>query len=143
MTDELPSRNAGRREMDKYPPLQPHAADSLIQVINVRLDNLQSNMTGIQDVLHELVGTVNKLAVIEERQAQAAQALERAFAAIERVGTRQDVHERGCPPDCNARLIALEKAQPLQQQTTDWASKAAWAAMTLVALFTLKKVGLL
>lgn len=115
-------------EMPIYPATkQQRATDGLIEVIAVRLDNLHEDVSGMRDVLKELASAVTKLAVIEERQGQAAQALERAFIALEKL---------------EVRMAALEKAQPIQQQSADWVGKAVWAAVVVVALLTAKKVGL-
>ena len=115
------------QDMPTYPPIQPRATDSLIQVIAVRLDNLHADVSGMRDVLKELASAVTKLAVIEERQGQAAQALERAFKVLEKV---------------ESRLDALEHSQPMQQQSTDWINRGMWAAVGVLALFIIKKVGL-
>jgi uncharacterized coiled-coil protein SlyX len=115
------------QDMPTYPPIQFRATDGLIQVIAVRLDNLHADVSGMRDVLKELATAVTKLAVIEERQGQAAQALERAFKVLEKV---------------EARLDALEHAQPLQMQSTDWINRGMWAAVGVLALFIIKKVGL-
>ena len=115
------------QDMPTYQPIQPRATDSLIQVIAVRLDNLHEDVSGMRDVLRELASAVTKLAVIEERQTQSAQALERAFKVLEKV-------------EC--RLDTIEKSQPMQQQSTDWINRGMWAAVGVLAIFVLKKVGL-
>jgi hypothetical protein len=114
-------------DMPNYPPIQPHASHGLIEVIAVRLDNLHADVSGMRDVLKELATAVTKLAVIEERQQQATQALERAFKVLEKV---------------EARLDTIEKSQPMQQQSTDWVNRGMWAAVCVLAVFVLKKVGL-
>ena len=116
------------QDMPTYPPIQHRATDSLIQVIAVRLDNLHADVSGMRDVLKELATAVTKLAIIEERQGQAAQALERAFKVLEKVETRLD---------------SLEKSQPMQQQTTDWVKAGVWGAVCLVGYFIAKKAGLM
>lgn len=116
------------QDIPTYPPIQPRATDSLIQVIAVRLDNLHEDVSGMRDVLKELATAVTKLAVIEERQQQATQALERAFKVLEKVETRLD---------------NIERSQPLQQQSSDWVTKGVWAVVCVVALFAAKKVGLM
>lgn len=115
-------------EMPVYPSIKPQVTDGLIQVIAVRLDNLHEDVSGMRDVLKELASAVTKLAVIEERQGQAAQSLERAFKVLEKV---------------ESRLDALEKTQPMQQQTSDWVNKGMWAGATLIAVYIAKKVGLM
>lgn len=116
------------QDMPTYPPIQPRATDGLIQVIAARLDNLHEDVSGMRDVLRELASAVTKLAVIEERQTQSAQALERAFKVLEKVETRLDT---------------IEKSQPLQQQATDWVKAGVWAAVCVVTLFIAKKTGLM
>lgn len=112
---------------DVYPPLQPHVSDGLVQVIASKLEHLHADVAGMRDVLKELASAVTKLAVIEERQTQSAQALERAFIALEKV---------------EARLATLERAQPLQQQTSSWVLNAMWLGAGVIAMAILKKVGL-
>lgn len=107
---------------------QPRTSDGLIQVIAVRLDNLHEDVSSMSVVLRELATAVTKLAVIEERQGQAAQALERAFKVLEKV---------------EGRLDLLEKSQPMQQQATDWVRTGVWMVVGMVALFIAKKVGLM
>ena len=116
------------QEMPIYPPIQQRATDGLIEVIAVRLDNLHADVSGMQEVLKELATAVTKLAVIEERQQQAAQSLERAFKALEKV---------------KVRLGTIEKSQPLQQQSSDWVTKGVWAVIGLVGMYVAKKMGLL
>jgi hypothetical protein len=108
--------------------MQPHVTEGPVQVIAVRLDNLHADVSGMRDVLKELATAVTKLAIIEERQQQASLALERAFKVLEKVETRLD---------------SIEKAQPLQQQSTDWVTKAVWAVVAVVGVFMAKKVGLM
>lgn len=115
------------QDIPNYPPIHPHVTDGLVQVIAVRLDNLHADVNGMQEVLKELATAVTKLAVIEERQGQAAQALERAFKVLEKV---------------ESRLDSLERLQPMQQQTSAWVVAALWAAAGAAALFIAKKVGL-
>ena len=115
-------------DMPNYPPIQPHASHGLIEVIAVRLDNLHADVSGMRDVLKELATAVTKLAVIEERQQQATQALERAFKVLEKV---------------ESRLDAIERTQPMQQQSTDWINRGMCAAVCVIAIFVAKKVGLM
>lgn len=107
--------------------MQPHARDSLVEVIASKLENLHNDVSNMKDVLRELATAVTKLAVIEERQQQATQALERAFKVLEKVETRLD---------------NIERSQPMQQQSTDWVNRGMWAGVCVLALFIIKKVGL-
>lgn len=125
-------------DMPNYPPIQPRATDSLIQVIAVRLDNLHADVSGMRDVLKELASAVTKLAVIEERQGQAAQALERAFGVLEKLESTISSNKK----EIDDRISTLEKAQPLQQQASTWVSNAIWLAAGAAVLYAAKKVGL-
>ena len=96
--------------------------------ISVKLDLLHDDVSDMKSVLKDLTIAINRLAVVEERQTQAAAALERAFGALERV---------------EGRLAVLELQGVSSKQTNDWMGKAVWAAVAAVAVFAGKKVGLL
>ena len=115
-------------EMPVYPAMQPATAEGMVQIVAVRLEALHNDVSVMRDVLKELASAVTKLAVIEERQGQTNQALERAFTLLEKLETR---------------VSSIERAQPLQQQTTDWVTRGVWAVVVVVALFAAKKVGLM
>lgn len=118
-------------------------SESLVHVINTRLNTLHDDVFDIKSVLRDLTVAVTKLAVLDERQGQASLAQERAFKALERIEVRLDIVERSAPANCEARLVALEKAQPLQTQTSDWVGKVVVGAVVVVIIFVLKNVGLM
>lgn len=99
-----------------------------MQVIASKLESLHGDVGDMKSVLKDLTTAVTKLAIVEERQGQASLALERAFKVLEKV---------------EGRLDALEKAAPLQLQTSQWVMTAVWAAVVAVALFVAKKTGLM
>lgn len=94
---------------------------------NIKLDALHEDITDIKLVLKELTVAINRLAIVEERQSQAADALERAFTALERVENR---------------VTNLEMVSVNSKQTNDWAGKAVWAGLAVLVIFVLRKVGL-
>lgn len=59
-------------------------------VVKLQLRSLHIGMTEMKSQLEKLIGAVSKLAVIEERQANEASALERAFTAIAKQSERID-----------------------------------------------------
>lgn len=74
-----------------------------------RLDGLVGDMTEVKRSMRELAAAVTKLAVVEERQHATSESLTRAFAELARN---------------SGRIAALELAQPLQKQSSDWVRKA-------------------
>lgn len=102
--------------------------DGPLQVIAAKLESLHGDVGDMKLVLRDLTTAVTKLAIVEERQAQASLALERAFKVIEKV---------------ELRLDALEKAAPAAAQTSTWVNNAMWAAAAVAATFIAKKVGLM
>jgi hypothetical protein len=82
----------------------------------------------MKDALRSLSAAITKLALIEERQAQAGNALQRAFEAIERV-------ER--------RLAEVERVGIDASRTSAWVDRALWAAAAAAVMFVAEKAGLL
>ena len=65
----------------------------------VRLDRMEKAQDETRDTLREVAAAINKLAVIEERQAAASTAIERLVQSLERL---------------DERLRHLEVAEPMQ-----------------------------
>ncbi|MFZ9372241.1 MAG: hypothetical protein ACO25M_10260 [Limnohabitans sp.] len=78
--------------------------------------------------MRDLAAAITKLALIEERQANAAAALERAFGVLEKV---------------ELRLAALEAHAPNTKRMSVWFDRATWAGMGLLAMLLIKKSGLI
>ena len=108
--------------------IQPPTSDALLHKVVARLDNLHSDIGDMKSTMRELTAAVTRLALIEERQAQATQSLERAFKEIEK---------------CWGRIEALEREQPMQRQTSQWVIAAVYGAAGLAVMFVAKSVGLL
>jgi len=96
-------------------------------VLNLQLKTLHEDVSEMKSVLKDLATAITKLALIEERQANAAAALERAFGALERV---------------EARVAALEKDVPANKRVNVWVDRAIWAGLGLLAMTVMKKSGL-
>lgn len=92
-----------------------------------RLETLHEDVGEVKSALKELAAAITKLALIEERQTQAAAAQERAFAALERV---------------EERVTALEMHAPANKRMSVWLDRTMYAGMGLLVMFVLKKVGL-
>jgi hypothetical protein len=97
-------------------------------VLTVKIDMLHSDVVEMKTALSELSKAITKLALVEERQAQTADAMERAFKAI---GKIED------------RISALELAAPKTKETNAWVDRFILALVMAVAGFIGTKLGLL
>lgn len=103
---------------------EPKNQDS--PVLSIQLKTLHDDVSEMKSALKDLATAITKLALIEERQANAAAAQERAFAALERV---------------EMRLSILEKDVPANKRISVWFDRAIWAALGLMVMTVLKKSG--
>lgn len=131
--------------------------DKRVQVLANQIQNLADDIGEMKDGITQLAAAVTKLAVVEERQTHMILAQERAFKALERVEQRQVEHERNCRLQekelreeiakeakvLALRIDVLEKAEPMQAQTSKWVMAAVWAAAGLLGLFAAKQLGLM
>ena len=97
-------------------------------VLTVKLDMLHADVVDMKTALNELSKAITKLALVEERQSQTAEAMERAFKAI---GKIED------------RLSALEQTAPKSKETSAWVDRFILAAVVTVAGFIGSRLGLL
>lgn len=97
-------------------------------VLTVKIDMLHSDVVDMKLAVNELSKAITKLALVEERQSQTADAMERAFKAI---GKIED------------RLSALELAAPKTKETNAWVDRFILALVMTVAGFIGTKLGLL
>ena len=96
-------------------------------VLTHRLDTLHEDVGEMKAALKDLAAAITKLALIEERQANAAAAQERAFAVLERL---------------EGRVSRLETYVPANKKVTVWVDRGTWAALGLLAMLLFKKSGL-
>lgn len=120
-------------------PPQPTPADLLAH----RLDALHNDVGDIKAALRDLATAVTRLAVVEERQQQAAAAQERGFRALERVEQRVSTLEHQMPDRADQRLAALEQQAPAVNRTAAWVDRAVWAAAAAAVMYVAKSAGLL
>jgi phage shock protein A len=104
------------------------ANDPGLALVSSRMTALHEDITEMKLVLRELTAAITKLALIEQQQAQAAHAQERAFKSLEKV---------------EQRVSELERRMPEFSRSSAWVDRAVWAtaAASLVMLF--KKSGFL
>ena len=130
------------------------AEDKNVQVLATKIEGLAQDMSEMKHGIAKMADALTKLAIVEERQTQTILAQERAFKALERVEERQRTHELVCKDqekglrqliaDSNERLAArvgeLEKAEPMQAQTSKWVTAGVWGALALLASFIVPRV---
>ncbi|MEO8296332.1 MAG: hypothetical protein ABI574_00850 [Burkholderiales bacterium] len=80
------------------------STEQQLGIVLARLDALTGDMSEVRTSTRDLAAAVNRLVLVEDRQINASQALDRAFVEIRR-------HDE--------RLHSLEMAQPLQKQSSD------------------------
>jgi len=128
--------------------------DGVIDVLAERVEGLCSDMGEKKIGIAKMADALTKLAIVEERQTQTILAQERAFQALERVEERQRQRELQCRDqekevrqliaDSNERLSAriseLEKAEPMQAQTSKWVTAGVWGALALLASFIVPRI---
>lgn len=128
--------------------------DRVIDVLAERVEGLCSDMSEMKHGIAKMADALTKLAIVEERQTQTILAQERAFKALERVEERQRQHELQCRDqekglrqliaDSNERLsirvTELEKAEPMQAQTSKWVTAGVWGALALLASFIVPRI---
>lgn len=128
--------------------------DGVIDVLAERVEGLCIDMGEMKIGISKMADALTKLAIVEERQTQTILAQERAFKALERVEERQRQHELQCRDqdkavrqliaDSNERLsirvAELEKAEPMQAQTSKWVTAAVWGALALLASFIVPRI---
>ena len=130
------------------------AEDKNVQVLSTKIEGLAQDMNEMKHGIAKMADALTKLAIVEERQTQTILAQERAFKALERVEERQRTHELVCKDqekglrqliaDSNERLAArvgeLEKAEPMQAQTSKWVTAGVWGALALLASFIVPRI---
>ena len=107
--------------------------DQDINVVITRLGLLSEDVGELKETLRQIASAVTRLALVEERQMQTNEALSRAFKQIDKFDLKLTAVEQ--------RLGALERMQPMQQQTNGWVLTAVWAAAGAAVMFVAKKVG--
>ena len=134
--------------------LNRRAEDKNVQVLATKIEGLAQDMSEMKHGIAKMADALTKLAIVEERQTQTILAQERAFKALERVEERQRLHELQCLDqekglrqliaDSNERLSArvseLEKAEPMQAQTSKWVTAAVRGALALLASFIVPRI---
>ena len=103
-------------------------SNTLLGVIAERIDYLHSDVGDMKVAMKELASAIVKLALVEERQGQAAVQQQHTVAVLN---------------ELDARVTTLELAAPETKRNNAWINQAVWAAVCLIAVIVLDKVGIL
>lgn len=98
-----------------------------VDVLTLKLQTLHEDVGEMKSVLKDLTAAITKLALIEERQTQAAAAQERAFGVLAKL---------------EERVASLETHVPANKRMNVWFDRALWGAIGLLCMFVAKKTGL-
>lgn len=109
--------------------------DHNTDVILTRLTMLSDDIGEMRGAMKELAHSVAKLALIEERQAQANEALGRAFKQIDKIDAKLTAIEQ--------RVASIERDMPMQKHTSGWVMSGVVAAAGFAVIFVAKKAGLI
>lgn len=105
--------------------MPPEAA---IAVLTHKVETMHEDLGEMRSALKQLLEAFTRLTLIDERQAQMARSMERAFCALEKM---------------EGRVAALETKAPEAARMSHWFDRGLWAALAALATFLAKKVGLL
>lgn len=97
-------------------------------LVSHRLATLHEDVGEMKAALKDLATAITKLALIEERQSNAAAAQERAFKVLAKL---------------EERVTNLEGYVPANKRVSVWLDRATWAGMGLLVMLVMKKSGLL
>jgi chromosome segregation ATPase len=105
-----------------------HPVDPIVSILSTRLESLHQDVGEIKSAMNNLSAAITKLALVEERQATANAAMERAFAAIAK---------------CEQRINDLEKADAHNKRTNKYVDSVIWSLASAALVFVAAKSGLL
>lgn len=123
-------------------------------LIEHRLANIEGTHSDLKEAIRDLTQAIHKLAVIDERQVQSAVAVDKLSSTIDKAHTRIDslssrvveVAEKMRTDSetkqaaLEKRLVELEKAEPMQKQTSQWVFGALWGLAGLAGSYAFNKI---
>ena len=92
------------------------------------IHHIRASQESMRAAIERMSEAVTRLAIVEERQSAASQAIDRVISCVEKI---------------DERVRALETADPVQSMATDWVTRAMLAAAAAAVIFAATKVGLL
>ena len=119
--------------------------DPRIDLLEHRVNSINEAHDEIKDVLKELTVAIHKLVIVDERQVQAALAMDRLSKEIDRVERKVDDNKRAADKSIERmgeRIGPLELAAPQNRQAFGWVQGGVLALAVVTLQFVATKVGL-
>ena len=89
---------------------------------------MKSSITAMQSTMLKMAETMERLARLEERGEHVNETIATQWKKLDAL---------------SARVMDLEKAEPMQKKTSEWVMSALWAAAGVAAAFVAKSAGLM
>lgn len=109
---------------------------SMLAVLDQKVSSLCNDFSDVRSSLKELTAAINRLALVEDRQAQLTLTVERVFKALDRLEQRAEKDRGEIRIDLgklDTRVVNLEISEPMERQTSKWVIAAATGLITLMA----------
>lgn len=113
-------------------------SDPRIELLEHRVNSIDDSQDEMKTVLKELTAAIHKLVIVDERQVQAA-------LAMDRLSTRVDEHKKATDDSLRRlgeRIGPLELAAPQNRQAFGWVQGGVLALAVVTLQFVATKVGL-
>ena len=96
-----------------------------IEVLATKLEHLSEGAARMESVLAQMAESLNKLSIIEERQATAAETIRRLYDKLDTL---------------EERLRTLEIAEPIQSQTSQRIINGVWGIVGAISAYLVAKL---
>lgn len=96
-----------------------------IEVLATKLEHLSEGVDRMESILAQMSESLNKLSIVEERQATTAETVRRLYDKLDTL---------------EERLRALEIAEPIQSQTSQWIINGVWGIVGAIGAYLVAKL---
>lgn len=96
-----------------------------LAVLSARLTHLAEGVERMETILAQMSESLNKLSIVEERQATAAETVRRLYDKLDTL---------------EERLRTLEIAEPIQSQTSQWIINGVWGIVGAIGAYLVAKL---
>lgn len=96
-----------------------------IEVLATKLEHLSEGVDRMESILAQMSESLNKLSIVEERQATTAETVRRLYDKLDTL---------------EERLRTLEIAEPIQSQTSQWIINGVWGIVGAIGSYLVAKL---
>lgn len=96
-----------------------------IEVLATKLEHLSEGVDRMESILAQMSESLNKLSIVEERQATTAETVRRLYDKLDTL---------------EERLRTLEIAEPIQSQTSQWIINGVWGIVGAIGAYLVSKL---